>query len=114
MTPKIFWLQVAGEGLLLFLFAGIWGIAHGGFYTVASSTVAELFGSRSHGLLFGIVLFSGTLGGASAPLIAGYAFDIAGNYQTVFLALTALAVLGGFIFTILLLPPRESSLSLQL
>ena len=46
---------------MLFLFAVIYGLAHGSFFTAVSPTLAEFFGTGSHGLLFGIVLFSGTL-----------------------------------------------------
>ena len=65
------WLQLASTAWMLFLFAVIYGFAHGGFFTVVSPMVAEWFGIGSHGTLFGIVLFSGPLGGAVGPLIAG-------------------------------------------
>ena len=61
----LFWLHVASEAWMLFLFAVIYGFAHGGFFTVISPTIAEFFGTGSHGLLFGIVLASGTIGGAA-------------------------------------------------
>jgi MFS family permease len=100
------WLQVATEGWMLFLFAVICGFAHGGIFTVMSPTVAELFGTGSHGVLFGIVLFSGTVGGAVGPLLAGRTFDVTGSYQIVFLVLTGLAVIG-FVLITLLRPPTD-------
>jgi MFS family permease len=96
-------LQLAAEAWMLFLFAAIYGFAHGGFFTVVSPMVAELFGTDSHGLLFGIVLFSGTLGGAVGPLMAGRTFDLTGSYQAVFLVLSALTLIG-FVLMILLRP----------
>jgi MFS family permease len=96
-------LQLAAEAWMLFLFAVIYGFAHGGFFTVVSPMVAELFGTDSHGLLFGIVLFSGTLGGAVGPLMAGRTFDLTGSYQMVFLVLSALTLIG-FVLMILLRP----------
>ncbi|MBT8369265.1 MAG: MFS transporter [Deltaproteobacteria bacterium] len=96
-------LQLAAEAWMLFLFAAIYGFAHGGFFTVVSPMVAELFGTDSHGLLFGIVLFSGTLGGAVGPLFAGRTFDLTGSYQMVFLVLSALTLIG-FVLMILLRP----------
>jgi len=101
----LLWLQVANKAWMLFLFAVVNGLAHGGFFTVMSPTVAELFGTDSHGLLFGIVLFFGTMGGAVGPLMAGSAFDVTGNYRMVFLVLTALAVIG-FVLITLLRPAR--------
>ena len=97
------WLQLATEVWMLFLFAVIYGFAHGGFFTVVSPMVAELFGTGSHGLLFGIILFSGTLGGAIGPLMAGRAFDVTGSYRMVFLVLCGLTLIG-FVLMVLLRP----------
>ena len=97
------WLQFTTEAWMLFLFAVIYGFAHGGFFTVVSPLVAELFGTGSHGLLFGIILFSGTLGGAVGPVMAGRAFDITGSYRLVFLVLSMLTIIG-FVLMILLRP----------
>jgi len=102
----LFWLRVADEAWMLFLFAVIYGFAHGGFFTVMSPMVAEFFGTGSHGVLFGIVLASGTMGGAAGPLMAGYTFDVTGSYRTAFIVLTLLAVIG-FVPIMLLQPPRE-------
>ncbi len=101
----LIWLQLATEAWMLFLFAAIYGFAHGGFFTVVSPMVAELFGTGSHGLLFGIILFSGTLGGAVGPLMAGRTFDVTGSYRMVFLVLSVLTLIG-FVLIILLRPIR--------
>ena len=97
----LIWLQVAGKAWMLFLFAAIYGFAHGGFFTVVSPTVAELFGTCSHGVLFGIVIFSGTLGGFIGPLMAGRIFDVTGSYQIAFLVLTGVVGLGLALMTFL-------------
>jgi MFS family permease len=99
------WLQLATQAWMLFLFAAIYGFGHGGFFTVLSPMVAEMFGTGSHGLLFGIISFSGTLGGAVGPLLAGRTFDATGSYQMVFLVLSVL-ILIGFVLMILLRPIR--------
>ncbi len=97
----LLWLQVAKETWMLYLFAAIYGLAHGGFFTVVSPTLAELFGMGSHGVLFGSVLFCGTIGGAFGPLLAGRIFDVVGSYQIVFLLLTGLALAGLLLITML-------------
>jgi len=97
------WLQLATNVWMLFLFAVVYGFAHGGFFTVVSPMVAELFGTGSHGLLFGVILFSGTLGGAVGPLMAGWTFDVTGSYRMVFLVLSVLTLIG-FVLMILLRP----------
>jgi MFS family permease len=87
-------LQVAEATWALFLFAAIYGFAHGGFFTVMSPAVAEYFGTGSHGVIFGIVLFSGTIGGAVGPLLAGGLFDSTGSYDTAFLILAGFSLFG--------------------
>ncbi|MBX2882000.1 MAG: MFS transporter [Granulosicoccus sp.] len=78
----------------LYLFALAYGIAHGGLFTVVSPTVAEYFGMKAHGAIFGVILFFGTLGGAAGPLLAGVLFDLLGSYQLTFALLSALALAG--------------------
>ena len=87
-------LQVSAEPRVLFLFALIYGIAHGGFFAVASPSVAEYFGTRSHGMIFGTVIFAGTLGGTVGPLLSGRIFDLTGSYQIAFFILSGLAIFG--------------------
>jgi MFS family permease len=103
----LIWLQLSTLTWMLFLFATIYGFAHGGLFTVMSPMVAELFGTGSHGLLFGIVLFSGTLGGAIGPLMAGSIFDLTGSYRLVFVILTVMALTGFFLVTTLRPPAKD-------
>ena len=91
---SLIWLQWAGASWMLFVFGVVCGFAHGGFFTVMSPTVAELFGTKAHGVLFGIVLSWGTLGGAVGPSLAGHFFDVKGTYNEVFIVLTGMAALG--------------------
>ena len=102
------WLQLSHASGMLFVFAVIYGFAHGGLFTVMSPMVAELFGIGSHGLLFGIVLFSGTMGGALGPLMAGRIFDLTGSYRLVFIILTAMAIVGIILITTLRPPARDT------
>jgi len=57
--------------VLFYLFAFFYGFAHGGLFTVVSPAIAEYFGLREHGAIFGIVVLFGTLGGAAMPIVAG-------------------------------------------
>jgi MFS family permease len=84
LISTFLWLQVADELWMLYLFAVFYGIGHGGHFTLISPLVAEHFGIRSHGVLFGIVLFAGTFGGAVGPILAGHLFDITGSYSSAF------------------------------
>ena len=87
-------LQLAGGLWALSLFALVYGFCHGGFYALLSPTVAEFFGTRSHGLILGIVIFSGSVGGSLGPLVTGHIFDTTTSYQVAFLLLLSLAIAG--------------------
>ena len=76
---------------LLYLALAIYGFAHGGLFTVVSPTIAEFFGMRAHGAIFGTVLFTGTIGGAIGPIMAGWVFDQTGSYVIAFATLAAFA-----------------------
>ena len=84
LISAFLWLQLADQLWMLYLFALFYGMGHGGHFTLISPLVAEHFGIRSHGVLFGIVLFAGTFGGALGPILAGRLFDITGTYNIAF------------------------------
>jgi MFS family permease len=94
LVLSLLWLQAANSAWMLFAFAVLYGFAHGALFTVMSPTVAEFFGTASHGLIFGMVLFSGTLGGSLGPLLAGTIFDLTGTYRAAFITLTTMATVG--------------------
>jgi MFS family permease len=103
LIAVLLWLQIATELWMLYLFAVVYGLAHGGFFTSFSPIVAELFGIKSHGALFGITMFSGTFGGALGPFMAGYVFDVTGGYAGAIWICTLVSLLG-FVLIALLKP----------
>ena len=88
------WQRSASVMWMLVLYAAADGFARGGSFAVISPMVAELFGTRAHGSLFGIVNFAGTVGGALGPLAAGWTFDRQQSYESVFVLLVVLAAVG--------------------
>ena len=96
MALALVWLQVAKNLWMLHCFAVLHGFAHGGFFALISPLVADICGTRSHGLLFGVVSFGGAIGGAMGPTMAGILFDLTLNYGLVFvlLSLITLVALG--------------------
>jgi len=92
MAVVFLWLQVAEEVWMLYLFAAIFGLAHGGILCMMSPLPAELFGLRSHGVLLGIIMFASTIGGAIGPIVAGRIFDITSSYQVAFIICDVVAV----------------------
>ncbi|MFC1914634.1 MFS transporter [Chloroflexota bacterium] len=93
ITAAFLSLSVAEELWALYLFAVLYGFAHGGLWAMISPIVAEMFGLGSHGAIFGVVFFSCTVGGTAGPVLAGYIFDITGSYQPVFFACVAFSIL---------------------
>lgn len=99
----LLWLQASRKLWMFYLFAVVYGFTHGGIFTVISPIIAEYFGIRSHGLLFGIAAFAGTVGGFFGPIFAGYIFDITESYWIAFWGYAIVAAIGlGLIFS---LPP---------
>ena len=94
-------IQLSSQPKWLFLFALIYGIGHGGFFAIAAPSIGHYFGTKSHGLIFGVLIFVGTLGGTAGPLLSGYLFDITGNYDIAFMVLTGFAISGLFLAALL-------------
>ena len=105
----LLWLQLAGELWMFYLFAVVYGLGHGGLFTVISPIVAEYFGISSHGALFGIVLFITMVGGAIGPVIAGYIFDTTGSYSLAFWICTSVGALA----LVLILTLRKTRLNAE-
>jgi MFS family permease len=101
ITISLLWLQAAREPWSLYAFAVVYGLAHGAFFTALSPIIAELFGLRAHGVLFGMVTFCGNVGGAVGPLLAGYLFDVTGAYRGAFWGCVGLSLLGLALFSTL-------------
>jgi MFS family permease len=105
LISTLLWLQIADHLWMIYLFAACYGIAHGGFFTAISPIVAEYFGIGAHGVLFGVIVFSGCFGGSIGPILAGHIFDVTGSYSPAFWISTIIALLG--LGLILLLKPIQ-------
>lgn len=98
-------MAVVTTHITLFVIVCLYGFGHGALFVVVSPTVAEYFGMRAHGAIFGVVVFCGTTGGAVGPILAGVLFDRTGSYTLAFLSLMAMAALA---FVLVLSLPRSS------
>lgn len=96
---------------VLFVAVAVYGFAHGGLFTVISPTVAEYFGLKAHGAIFGLILFFGTIGGAIGPIVAGWVFDVTASYTLAFSGLAALLLLG---LVLVLRLPNPAAIKAQL
>lgn len=106
MTAGLFWLMPAKQMWMFYLFAAVFGFAHGGMGASESPLVASLFGLRSHGLILGVSSLAFTGGAAIGPFLAGYIFDATNSYQMAFLICATIGILG-LVLSILLTPIRD-------
>ncbi len=103
MVASLLWLYQA-EGLWqLRLVMIIYGFAHGGSLALMAPLLAELFGTRALSSLFGIVLFFGTAGAGTGPIVAGRIYDVTNSYQSAFLIMIIASIVG-LILALLLKP----------
>lgn len=109
LAGSLSFLALADLPVMLYVFAAVYGFAHGGFFTVVSPTVADYFGMRAHGAIFGAVVFSGTIGAAIGPMAAGRVFDLTHTYAPAFWGLAALSLLGLSLIASLPKPARSAA-----
>ena len=94
MSAALFWLMLARDLWMLFVFAVVFGFAFGGMAPQGSPLLARLFGLGSHGLLLGVAGLGFRIGAGIGPFLTGYIFDLTHSYQGAFLLLAALSVVG--------------------
>ena len=93
LTTSLIGVQFAREAWMFFLFAAVYGIAHGAMYTIFTPLLAALFGLEAIGSIVGVFIFAGTLGGSIGPILAGRIFDVTESYQMAFLLCLALSII---------------------
>jgi predicted MFS family arabinose efflux permease len=79
------WLIIGKTPWMLWFFVLFFGFSYGGVASVFPLATAELFGLRSMGSIFGILLLGATIGASAGAPIAGLVFDKSGGYGTAFL-----------------------------
>jgi len=107
MSVALFWLVPAVEAWKLYLFAGVFGLALGGVSTIESPLAAELFGLKSHGLIYGVLSVGFTAGAAVGPFVGGHIFDVTNSYRAAFLVCATVSTVA-FILASILKPTRIS------
>jgi MFS family permease len=106
MAASLFWLAVAEDIWMLYVCAAGVGFAQGGIGVLESTIIARLFGLTSHGLIFGVIAMTFTIGAAFGPLMAGYLFDTTGSYQLAFFVCGIFSI-AGMIVSKLITPIKE-------
>jgi MFS family permease len=101
MTLAIIWLLFAHSTWMLFLFAGVFGFFNGSFLPLLTLVPMRIFGMKSLGSIFGIIMLLGTLGGAIGAPMSGLIFDVTGNYNIAFIVAACIGVMT-IVFSLLL------------
>jgi len=83
-TLALMLLLFAKDIWVFYVFAIIFGVSSGGIIPLATIIPAELFGLRSLGIILGALMLLASVGGAIGPPLAGYIFDVTGNYGLAF------------------------------
>jgi MFS family permease len=92
MFVSLIIIQLSDALGVFYVFAVIFAFGYGGFAAIQSPYLAELFGLKDHGAIFGFSLF--ILGaGAFGPFVAGKIFDTASSYRLAFVMLSILSFL---------------------
>ena len=108
MTASLFWLMLARELWMFYLFAIAFGLSFGGLGAIQSPLVAGLFGLSSHGVIYGVIYGGFTVGAAIGPFLTGYIYDLTESYQVAFLTCAAIGIVG-IILAIVLRPIKRIS-----
>jgi MFS family permease len=89
--PLLFFASRPG---VMYIFAAVFGFGLGGEYLIIPLIAAELFGVRVLGRLMGVVLTADGVAEAAAPMLVGYLRDRSTSYQTGFITLIGIALIG--------------------
>lgn len=104
MAGAMLLLAVGSKLWLLYLFSVIFGLSYGGIDPPIVALIGDAFGTRHMGVILGVLVVGWSAGGAAGPALAGYIFDVSGNYVYAFLA----AMVAMVIATILIFLVRQS------
>jgi len=81
MAIIMLWLLKARQPWEFYLFSTIFGFGYGACVPLFPAVIADWFGTRFHGSIFGTLSVAAGVGGTLGPLLAGYSFDITASYN---------------------------------
>ena len=105
MTIALFAIPFTDNILFIYCLLCLYGFSHGGHFTIVPFIIAENFGLKNLGAVFGKITFFGAMGSVTGPIVAGAIFDLTESYYHAFLLVGVLALIS--IFTIIYLPNKD-------
>jgi MFS family permease len=109
MTIALITIPFTENILFIYILLCLYGFSHGGHFTIAPFIIAENFGLKNLGTIFGKITFFGAIGSVTGPIVAGAIFDFTQSYYYAFLLVGALALISIFSLTYLPNNQRKSS-----
>lgn len=80
-------LLAGGSNLwMLYVFVVVFGLSYGGIDPPVIALIGDVFGMHHIGVIIGVLVVGWSAGAAIGPALAGYIFDVSGNYVFAFLA----------------------------
>ena len=101
MTIALLAIPFTENILFIYILLCFYGFSHGGHFTIAPFIIAENFGLKNLGAIFGKITFFGAIGSVTGPIVAGTIFDITQSYYYAFLLVGMLALISIFSLTYL-------------
>ena len=105
MTIALVTIPFAENILFIYILLCFYGFSHGGHFTITPFIIAENFGLKNLGSIFGKITFFGAIGSVTGPIVAGAIFDLTQSYYYAFLLVGALALIS--ILSLTYLPNKE-------
>ncbi len=100
------WLTLAGPLWMLYTSAFVFGFLWGGSGTLTTVLTVDIFGTRSLGVIMGVMSGWWAVGAAAGPAVGGYLFDLNGRYSTAF-AVGIAALAAASLLIALIRPSRK-------
>jgi MFS family permease len=85
--------------------------SYGGSIVLRAAVAGAYFGRKNFGTVYGALLGMGTFGGVAGPVLAGFAYDVQGNYRLIFMLLALLSLLSALILLTLKRPDAYGRLA---
>ena len=94
---------------LLYLFVVVYGLGYGGVIPLTFALRADLFGRKNYATISGLTMTISMIGTVSAPLFAGYLYDVSHSYSLAFYIFMVLIILSGVCFMMIPQPTRKTT-----
>jgi len=94
---------------LLYLFVVVYGLGYGGVIPLTFALRADLFGRKNYATISGLTMTISMIGTVSAPLFAGYLYDVSHSYSLAFYIFMVMIVLSGVCFLMIPRPTRKAT-----